>query len=84
MYKIIYAKSVKKDLKNIPTIDLLKIKSRIEKLQDFPNITNIKQLTSHSLADFRLRVGKYRILFDVDLKEEEISILKISHRKDAY
>ncbi len=39
---------------------------------------------SHPLADFRLRVGNFRILFDVDEENKVIHILKIGHRKEVY
>ncbi len=35
-------------------------------------------------SDFRLRVEKYRVLFDVDTENKTIYILKIGHRKDIY
>jgi len=59
-------------------------KERIEGLKSFPDISNIKKLSAHPLADFRLRAGEYRILFDVDWQEKKIFILKIGHRKDVY
>ncbi len=84
MFKLIYAKSVLKDLKRISPDNLLKIKSGIEDLKNFPNLGDIKHLTNHPIADFRLRVGNYRVLFDVNWKKKEIYILKIGHRKDIY
>ena len=83
-FTIIYAKSVKKDIKNIPPDILSLIKTSIEELQNFPHLSNIKKLSSHPLADFRLRVGNYRILFDVDFDNNIIEILKIGHRRDVY
>lgn len=84
MFKIIYAKSILKDVKKINKKDRLKIKKAIEELKNFPNISNIKHLKEHSLADYRLRVGEYRVLFNVDWEKREIYILKIGHRKDVY
>lgn len=83
-FEILYAKSINKDIKNLDQTTKLKIKKAIEKLDNFPNIPNIKALKSHPLADYRLRVGDYRILFDVDWKNKKIYILKIGHRKDVY
>jgi len=83
-YKLLYANSVKKDLKNIDIAHLKKIKKEIEKLVDFPDIKNIKKLTHHPVADYRLRIGDYRVLFDIDSQENTINILKIGHRKDIY
>ena len=57
MLKIIYAKSVSKDLKRIANHNLHKIKSGIEELENFPNISNIKHLTNNPIADYRLKVG---------------------------
>ena len=84
MFKIIYAKSVFKDLKKIASYNLPKIKSGIDKLRNFPNIKNIKHLTNHPIADYRLRIGNYRVLFDVDWGTKEIHILKIAHRREIY
>jgi len=66
MYEIVYAKSAKK---NIDAKSQKKLKKEIEKLRFFPHSTQIKRLKSYPFADFRLRVGEYRVLFDVDLQK---------------
>ncbi|MBK3332926.1 type II toxin-antitoxin system RelE/ParE family toxin [Persephonella atlantica] len=73
-FEILYAKSVYKDIKKLDTKTKNKIKNAVEKLRNFPNITNIKSLRSHPLADYRLRVGDYRVLFDVDWENKKIYI----------
>jgi mRNA interferase RelE/StbE len=84
MFDIYYAKSVGKDIKWINKNALHKIREDIEKLCNFPDIRNIKRLSAHPLAEYRLRIGEYRILFDVNWNEKKIFILKIGHRKDVY
>ena len=84
VYKLVYAKSVKKDIRRIDTVQLESIKEEIEKLVDFPDVKNIKKLTHHPVSDFRLKVGNCRVLFDVDTEDKTINILKIGHRKDIY
>ena len=84
MFKILYAASVLKDLKKIDKRSLRLIKKRLEELRNFPNVPNIKHLSSHPLADYRMRVGNYRILFDVNWEKKEIYVLKVGHRKDVY
>lgn len=71
-FTLIYAKSVKKDIKHIPLDILSHIKTAIEELENFPHLSNIKKLSSYPLADFRLRVGNYRVLFDVDFDNTTI------------
>ena len=61
-----------------------RIKSGIEELENFLNISQIKHLANHPLADYRLRIGDYRVLFNVDWDRKEIHILKIGHRQEVY
>ncbi|OPY72594.1 MAG: Plasmid stabilization system protein [Syntrophorhabdus sp. PtaU1.Bin058] len=84
MFEVVYAKSVEKDIKNIPSRFLYKIKEEIEHLTEFPQVKNIKKLTNHPVSDFRLKVGDYRVLFDVDIRNRAIYTLKIGHRKEVY
>ncbi len=84
MFEIYYAKSVTKDVRRIDEHTLQKIKKSVERLRNFPAIANIKKLSAHPLADYRLRIGEYRILFDVDWSEKKIFVLKIGQRKDIY
>ena len=42
---------------------------------------DVKRLTNYS-PEYRLRVGDWRVLFNVD--RDTVSIERISHRSDAY
>jgi mRNA interferase RelE/StbE len=79
-----YAKGVVKDLKKISPDQLASIKEGIEELETFPNISQIKRLKNHPVAEYRLRIGNYRVLFDVSWEKQEIHILKIGHRRNIY
>ncbi|TYB34311.1 MAG: type II toxin-antitoxin system RelE/ParE family toxin [Flexistipes sinusarabici] len=84
MFEIYFASKVKKDLTGVPKTMVSKIKKDIQNLSNFPDLSNIKKLNNHPLADFSLRTGNYRTLFDVDTDNKIIYILKIGHRKDIY
>ena len=84
MFKICYAKGVVKDLKKIAPDQLVSIKEGIEDLETFPNISQIKRLKNHPVAEYRLRIGNYRVLFDVSWEEQKIHVLKIGHRRNIY
>ncbi len=79
--KINIRKSAIKDLKKIDISTKNKLHSKILSLKNFPNIANIKKLTNFEPA-YRLRIGDYRILFDVT--EDSIEIGRVLHRKDSY
>ena len=42
------------------------------------------RLTKPADARYRLRVGNYRVLFDVDSKQGLIIVLKVQHRSQVY
>ena len=79
--KISIRKKAIKDLKYLDVKAQEKIKREILNLKNFPNVKNIKKLVNFEPA-YRLRVGDYRILFDVE--NDEIIIGRILHRKDSY
>ncbi|NOQ34832.1 MAG: type II toxin-antitoxin system RelE/ParE family toxin [Methylococcaceae bacterium] len=79
--KINIRKTAIKDSKKIEPKYKEKIYAKILELKDFPDVLNVKKLTNFEPA-YRLRVGDYRILFDVT--EDTIEIGRILHRKKSY
>jgi len=79
--KIEIRKSAIKDLRNISEPFKSNIHNKILALKDFPNISNIKKLTNFEPA-YRLRIGNYRVLFDV--VDDTIIIGRVLHRKKSY
>jgi mRNA interferase RelE/StbE len=79
-YSIEFKKSALKDLEKINKKDALKILFRIEKMEDSLS-GDIKKLTNYT-PEYRLRVGNYRILFEI--AGNEIIIYCVKHRKDLY
>jgi mRNA interferase RelE/StbE len=37
-----------------------------------------------SANTYRIRVGDYRIVYEVDMKEQVITVARVRHRRDAY
>ena len=79
-YQIEFKPSAIKDGKKIPKPQLQRIFDKIEALQD--NLTgDVKRLTNFT-PEYRLRVGSYRVLFEIE--GEHIVVYRILHRKHAY
>ncbi len=73
--------SAKKDLKKIAKVEVDKIIKAMKNLTNYPKVSNIKKLVNHN-PPYRLRVGNYRILFDIE--DDSIIIVNIKHRREAY
>lgn len=81
-FEIFFKESVWKELKRIPKNDLRRILSRIKKLGDNPRPAGCEKLTSMEL--YRVRPGKYRIVYSIQDNELTVWVIKIGHRKDVY
>lgn len=79
-YNIDIRPLAEKDLWTIPKSDSIKILKRIILLENGLS-GDIKKLTNFT-PEFRLRVGNYRILFEIE--KENIIIYRIIHRKESY
>jgi mRNA interferase RelE/StbE len=69
------------DLKSISEPFKTKLHDKILEPKNFPNLSNIKKLTNFEPA-YRLRVGDYRILFDI--LDETVIIGRVLHRQNSY
>ena len=81
-YKIFFKKSVEKDFDAIPKKDLKRILDRIETLANDPRPAGCEKLTGQQR--YRLRQGRYRILYSVQDDELTVWVVKVGHRKDIY
>ncbi|RPJ55334.1 MAG: type II toxin-antitoxin system RelE/ParE family toxin [Dehalococcoidia bacterium] len=82
VYNIYFKVSVKKDLRVIPNKDLKKILLRIKSLAVQPRPPGCEKLTG--TERYRVRQGRYRIVYSIQDNELTIWIVKIGHRKDIY
>jgi mRNA interferase RelE/StbE len=83
MFSIVidHPKRFEKLIRALPGFVQNKALSAIEQLAHFPNVTQIKKLSNGA---YRLRIGDYRILFDVDAGKRQVIIYTIGHRRDVY
>jgi len=79
-YEISYSDTSRADLERLPARQAGQIVRKIGRLQ-FGLMGDIKRLQHHDVA-YRLRMGDFRILFDV--VGECIVIRRIKDRKEAY
>ncbi|OQW47626.1 MAG: addiction module toxin RelE [Proteobacteria bacterium SG_bin7] len=81
-YKIEFSSSARKELKKLPKPYIKNIVAAIDELATSPFPSGVKKLVGEEL--YRIRVGPYRILYEVEGKALLILIIKIGHRKDVY
>jgi len=80
-YQIIWSESAAKQLKRLNRTVARHIYRKVEELSTDP-YRNVKKLVSE--RGFRVRVGDYRVIFDIDGDRLRILILKVGHRSKIY
>ena len=63
MNVINWTKKARKQLAPIPRHDIERIIDAVESLGKWPDVQNVKSLSERN--DYRLRIGRYRVLFTV-------------------
>jgi mRNA interferase RelE/StbE len=81
-YRIVFKKSVAKDLKKSPKKDVSKILKVIRSLASNPRPPQVKQLSGQER--YRLRQGNYRILYAIEDAQLVITVVKVGDRRDVY
>ena len=81
-YKVYFKESVEKDFTAIPKKDLVKILRRIRALSENPRPSGCEKLTGHER--YRVRQGRYRIVYSIEDAVLTVWIVKVGHRKDVY
>jgi mRNA interferase RelE/StbE len=81
-YRVLFKSSVEKDFSAIPKKDVKNIPDRITSLEDNPRPLGCEKLSGQE--KYRLRQGRYRIVYSIQDDELTVWIVKIGHREDIY
>lgn len=82
-YVLLYKKTALKEIQKLPEPIRKRLKAKLEWFASQTNPMDCaKPLTKPADAQYRFRVGNYRVLFD--LEGSNIVVLLVQHRKDDY
>ncbi|MEK6915996.1 MAG: type II toxin-antitoxin system RelE/ParE family toxin [Nanoarchaeota archaeon] len=81
MYTIEWKETVLKSLERLDKSITIRIIKRVNQLKESPFKGDIRKLKGAE-HEYRLRVGDYRVIFEV--VGENINILKVGHRQNIY
>lgn len=82
-YTVIFKPSVVKQIRRFSKKEQIKIISAIENLAADPRPHGYKKLVDQE-GLFRVRVGNYRIIYEIHDKVLHVIILRVADRREAY
>lgn len=83
MYTLLIKPSAERDLRRLPGSIFQRINEKILALRDDPRPVGSRKLTGE-LEGWRVRVGDYRIIYQIDDKAQTVTIVRVKHRRDVY
>lgn len=83
-YRIVYHSGVHGDLDGVPANIETRIRSAIEKRLKTAPAQYGERLTADLKGFWKLRVGDYRVVFEIDESSLVVTVWGIQHRKGVY
>jgi len=82
-YSINFKPSVEKDLRGLPKGVVSRVMKRIEDLKADPLPRRAVKLFGAERL-YRIRVGDYRVVYEVDRQARRITVHNLRHRREVY
>jgi mRNA interferase RelE/StbE len=83
VYEVYLERSAENDLKRLPTSISHRIIPQIKTLGENPRPSGCRKITG-SKNDWRIRIGDYRIIYEIDEKAKAVRIMRVRHRREVY
>jgi len=83
MYTLLIKRPAERDLRKLPPVVFQRLNDRILALRAEPYPPGARKLKG-ALTGWRLRVGDYRVLYEVDDEARTVTIVRVKHRRKVY
>lgn len=84
-YRLLLAgRQVRKDLDRLDRPVLERIRKAVQVLKQNPRPPSARRLRHLAIGEYRLRVGDWRVFYDIDEETRAVVILRVMHRREAY
>ena len=83
MFEVYIEKAAENDIKRLPSTHFHRIIPQIRALAENPIPSGCRKLTG-SKNDWRIRIGDYRVIYEIDEKLKAVKIMRVRHRREVY
>jgi mRNA interferase RelE/StbE len=83
VYAVTFSRSAARELERLPDKAVQRLVRAIRALQEDPRPRGHRKLVGEERI-YRIRVGDYRVVYEVDDDQQTVLITRVRHRKDAY
>ncbi|MEJ2746582.1 MAG: type II toxin-antitoxin system RelE/ParE family toxin [Anaerolineae bacterium] len=83
MYQLKIKRSAEQDLRRLPRSLFRRVNQQILALREEPRPPGVRKLKGN-IEGWRVRVGDYRIVFQIDDTDQTVTIIRVRHRREVY
>ncbi len=81
-YAVFILRRAQRELRSVPTAAYERVREAVEDLGDDARPSGCRRLTGRE--GWRIRVGDYRVIYEIDDAERTVTVLHVGHRRDVY
>ena len=81
-YTIVILRRAQKELTELPSEVYTRVRDAIRELGEDPRPPGYTKLSGRE--GFRIRVGNYRVIYEIDDAEHTLNVMHVGHRRDVY
>lgn len=81
-YQVSFLRRAQKELSDLPVVPYTAIRDAIRALANDPRPSGCRKLTGRD--GWRIRVGNFRVLYDIDDTQQTVTVIHIGNRRDVY
>ena len=81
-YAVFILRRAQRELRSLRTSAYERVREAVGDLSDDPRPSGCRRLTGRE--GWRIRVGDYRVIYEIDDAERTVTVLHVGHRRDVY
>ncbi len=82
-YTLTFARSARRELERFDATVIARVLPRIEALAEEPRPSGCRKLRG-PVDRWRIRIGAYRVIYEIDDTARTVDITAVRHRREAY
>ena len=83
MYRVDLSRAAAHDLDRLPSQQHDRIMPRIQALKEDPRPPGARKIVG-SAKDWRIRIGHYRVVYEINDQQRVVTVMKVRRRSIAY
>jgi mRNA interferase RelE/StbE len=83
MYEVYLERTAERDLRRLSAKIFSRIIPEIRALAETPRPHGCRKITG-SRNDWRIRIGDYRVIYEIDKKTSIVRVMRVMHRRQVY